>query len=77
MSDADLVILGTDVGGGNTDVMYRCVQNGKPLLQVPATPTSTPQLWPREGQYLYAYGGPEAVKGALQTPVAPCGITSW
>ena len=68
LSDADVVILGTDVGGGNTDVMYTMrVQNGETkLLQVPRdTYINSSSFGPVKANALYAYGGPEAVKAEL------------
>ncbi|WP_415400119.1 LCP family protein [Synechococcus sp. W4D4] len=68
LSDADVVILGTDVGGGNTDVMYTMrVQNGvTKLLQVPRdTYINSSSFGPVKANALYAYGGPDAVKAEL------------
>ncbi|MFM9042369.1 MAG: LCP family protein [Vulcanococcus sp.] len=68
LSDADVVVLGTDVGGGNTDVMYTIrVQNGvTKLLQVPRdTYINSSSYGPLKANALYAYGGPEAVKTEL------------
>ena len=68
LSDADVVVLGTDVGGGNTDVMYTIrVQNGvTKLLQVPRdTYINSSSYGPLKANALYAYGGPEAVKAEL------------
>lgn len=68
LSDADVVVLGTDVGGGNTDVMYTIrVHNGvTKLLQVPRdTYINSSSFGPVKANALYAYGGPEAVKAEL------------
>ena len=68
LGDSEVVILGTDVGGGNTDVMYTLrVQNGvTKLTQVPRdTYIESSSFGPLKANALYAMGGPEAVKGEL------------
>jgi LCP family protein required for cell wall assembly len=68
LGDREVVILGTDVGGGNTDVMYTLrVQNGvTKLVQVPRdTYIDSSSFGPLKANALYAMGGPEAVKGEL------------
>jgi LCP family protein required for cell wall assembly len=68
VGDRDVVILGTDVGGGNTDVMYVLrVQDGvTQLLQVPRdTYINSARYGALKANALYAYGGPEAVKAEL------------
>jgi LCP family protein required for cell wall assembly len=63
-----VVILGTDVGGGNTDVMYTLrVDNGvTKLTQVPRdTYIDSSRFGPLKANALYAFGGPEAVKQEL------------
>ena len=68
LGDREVVILGTDVGGGNTDVMYTLrVQNGvTKLTQVPRdTYIESSSFGPLKANALYAMGGPEAVKSEL------------
>ena len=68
MGEKEVVILGTDVGGGNTDVMYTLrVDNGvTKLTQVPRdTFIDSARFGPLKANALYAYGGPEAVKQEL------------
>ena len=68
LGDREVVILGTDVGGGNTDVMYTLrVQNGvTKLTQVPRdTYIDSSRFGPLKANALYAMGGPEAVKSEL------------
>jgi LCP family protein required for cell wall assembly len=68
LGDREVVILGTDVGGGNTDVMYTLrVQNGiTKLTQVPRdTYIDSSSFGPLKANALYAMGGPEAVKSEL------------
>jgi len=68
LGDREVVILGTDVGGGNTDVMYTLrVQNGvTKLVQVPRdTYIDSSSFGPLKANALYAMGGPEAVKSEL------------
>ena len=68
LGDSEVVILGTDVGGGNTDVMYTLrVQNGvTKLTQVPRdTYIESSSFGPLKANALYAMGGPEAVKSEL------------
>ena len=64
----EVVILGTDVGGGNTDVMYTLrVRDGvTELTQVPRdTFIQSSRYGVLKANALYAYGGPEAVKQEL------------
>ena len=64
----EVVILGTDVGGGNTDVMYTLrVRDGvTELTQVPRdTFIQSSRYGALKANALYAYGGPEAVKQEL------------
>ncbi len=68
LGDREVVILGTDVGGGNTDVMYTLrVQDGvSKLTQVPRdTYIDSSSFGPLKANALYAMGGPEAVKSEL------------
>jgi LCP family protein required for cell wall assembly len=68
LGDREVVILGTDVGGGNTDVMYTLrVQDGMTkLTQVPRdTYIDSSSFGPLKANALYAMGGPEAVKSEL------------
>jgi LCP family protein required for cell wall assembly len=68
MGDKEVVILGTDVGGGNTDVMYTLrVENGvTKLTQVPRdTFIDSARFGPLKANALYAFGGPDAVKQEL------------
>ncbi|MEY3930444.1 MAG: hypothetical protein RLZZ516_2154 [Cyanobacteriota bacterium] len=68
LGDREVVILGTDVGGGNTDVMYTLrVENGVTrLTQVPRdTYIESSSFGPLKANALYAMGGPEAVKSEL------------
>jgi LCP family protein required for cell wall assembly len=68
LGDREVVILGTDVGGGNTDVMYTLrVQDGiTKLTQVPRdTYIDSSSFGPLKANALYAMGGPEAVKSEL------------
>ena len=68
LGTSEVVILGTDVGGGNTDVMYTLrVENGvTKLTQVPRdTYIQSNSFGPLKANALYAMGGPEAVKSEL------------
>ena len=68
MGEKEVVILGTDVGGGNTDVMYTLrVENGVThLTQVPRdTYIDSSRFGPLKANALYAFGGPDAVKQEL------------
>ena len=68
LGDREVVILGTDVGGGNTDVMYTLrVDNGvTKLTQVPRdTYIDSSRFGPLKANALYAFGGPDAVKQEL------------
>jgi LCP family protein required for cell wall assembly len=68
MGDKEVVILGTDVGGGNTDVMYTLrVENGvTKLTQVPRdTYMDSQRFGALKANALYAYGGADAVKEEL------------
>ncbi|MCP9849015.1 LCP family protein [Cyanobium sp. Morenito 9A2] len=68
LGDQELVVLGTDVGGGNTDVMYVVkVQNGvTSLTQVPRdTYIDSNGFGPLKANALYSLGGTEAVKHEL------------
>ena len=63
-----VVILGTDAGGGNTDVMYTLrVKDGvTELIQVPRdTYIATQRYGALKANALFAYGGPELVKQEL------------
>lgn len=63
-----VVILGTDAGGGNTDVMYTLrVKDGvTELIQVPRdTYIASKRYGALKANALYAYGGPELVKQEL------------
>jgi polyisoprenyl-teichoic acid--peptidoglycan teichoic acid transferase len=67
-TDQDLLVLGTDVGGGNTDVMFTLrVDNGNTTItQVPRdTYINSPRFGPLKANALYAYGGTDAVKEEL------------
>jgi len=64
----EVVILGTDVGGGNTDVMYTLrVRDGvTELTQIPRdTFIQSQRFGALKANALYAYGGPETVKQEL------------
>ena len=64
MGEKEVVILGTDVGGGNTDVMYtlRVVNGVTKLTQVPRdTYIDSSRFGPLKANALYAFGGPDAV----------------
>ena len=68
LGDREVVILGTDVGGGNTDVMYTLrVHNGiTKLTQVPRdTYINSSSFGPLKANALYAMGGADAVKREL------------
>lgn len=68
LGDSEVVILGTDAGGGNTDVIYTLrVQNGfTQLTQVPRdTYIESARFGPIKANALYPLGGPEAVKSEL------------
>ena len=68
MGEKEVVILGTDVGGGNTDVMYTVrVDNGiTKLTQIPRdTFINSARFGPMKANALYAFGGPDAVKQEL------------
>ena len=68
MGEKEVVILGTDVGGGNTDVMYTVrVDNGiTKLTQIPRdTFIDSARFGPMKANALYAFGGPDAVKQEL------------
>ncbi|MFM8974775.1 MAG: LCP family protein [Vulcanococcus sp.] len=63
-----VVILGTDAGGGNTDVMYTLrVKDGvTELIQVPRdTYIASKRYGALKANALFAYGGPELVKQEL------------
>ena len=63
-----VVILGSDAGGGNTDVMYTLrVKDGvTELIQVPRdTYIASKRYGALKANALYAYGGPELVKQEL------------
>ncbi|MCP9771048.1 LCP family protein [Synechococcus sp. Tobar12-5m-g] len=67
-TDQDLLVLGSDVGGGNTDVMLTLrVANGHTTItQVPRdTYINSPRFGPLKANALYAYGGADAVKEEL------------
>lgn len=64
----DLLVMGTDVGGGNTDVMFALrVENGTTrIIQVPRdTYIDSARFGGVKANALYAYGGAEAVKQEL------------
>ena len=68
MGEKEVVILGTDVGGGNTDVMYTLrVQDGvTKLTQVPRdTYIESSSFGPLKANALYAFGGMGALKQEL------------
>ena len=68
MGEKEVGILGTDVGGGNTDVMYTLrVDNGvTKLTQVPRdTYIDSSRFGPLKANALYAFGGADAVKQEL------------
>ena len=68
LGDKEVVILGTDAGGGNTDVMYTLrVRNGSTqLTQIPRdTYIESSRYGALKANALYAVGGPEAVKAEL------------
>jgi LCP family protein required for cell wall assembly len=68
LGDKEVVILGTDAGGGNTDVMYTLrVRNGTTqLTQIPRdTYIETSRYGALKANALYAVGGSEAVKAEL------------
>lgn len=72
LGDQELVVLGTDVGGGNTDVMYLLkVRNGvTSLTQVPRdTYIDSTGFGPLKANALYSLGGTEAVKRELSRQV--------
>jgi len=67
-TDQDLLVLGTDLGGGNTDVMFTLrIDNGHTTItQVPRdTYINSPRFGPLKANALYAYGGTDAVKEEL------------
>ncbi|MCP9883831.1 LCP family protein [Synechococcus sp. ATX 2A4] len=67
-TDRDLLVLGSDVGGGNTDVIFTLrVENGKTqITQVPRdTYIDSARFGPIKANALFAYGGIEAVKEEL------------
>lgn len=68
IASQDVVVLGTDVGGGNTDVMTVLrVRNGvTEVTQVPRdTYIESRRFGPLKANALYSLGGPEAVKEEL------------
>ena len=68
LGEREVVILGTDAGGGNTDVMYTLrVENGiTRLTQVPRdTYIDSSRFGPLKANALYAMGGADAVKSEL------------
>ncbi|MCT0200262.1 LCP family protein [Synechococcus sp. CS-1325] len=67
-TDQDLLVLGSDVGGGNTDVMLtlRVADGHTTITQVPRdTYINSPRFGPIKANALYAYGGTDAVKEEL------------
>ena len=70
LGDQEMVVLGTDVGGGNTDVMYLVkVENGVTrLTQVPRdTYIDSSAYGPLKANALYSLGGVNAVKQELSS----------
>jgi LCP family protein required for cell wall assembly len=70
LGDQEMVVLGTDVGGGNTDVMYLVkVANGVTrLTQVPRdTYIESSVYGPLKVNALYSFGGVKAVKQELSS----------
>ncbi|MFM8526269.1 MAG: LCP family protein [Cyanobacteriota bacterium] len=68
IASQDVVVLGTDVGGGNTDVMtvLRVRDGVTEVLQVPRdTYIESRRFGPLKANALYSLGGPEAVKQEL------------
>jgi polyisoprenyl-teichoic acid--peptidoglycan teichoic acid transferase len=68
LGDKEVVILGTDAGGGNTDVIYTLrVENGVThLTQIPRdTYIESQRHGALKANALYAVGGPETVKSEL------------
>lgn len=68
IASQDIVVLGTDVGGGNTDVMtVMRVRNGvTEVTQVPRdTYIESRRFGALKANALYSLGGPEAVKEEL------------
>jgi LCP family protein required for cell wall assembly len=67
-TDQDLVVMGSDVGGGNTDVIFTVrVRNGQTqITQIPRdTYIESARFGGLKANALYAYGGTEAVKEEL------------
>ncbi|NQV10362.1 MAG: LCP family protein [Cyanobacteria bacterium] len=67
-TDQDLLVLGSDVSGANTDVMLtlRVGEGRTTITQVPRdTYINSQRFGPLKANALYAYGGTEAVKQEL------------
>lgn len=68
IASQDIVVLGTDVGGGNTDVItvLRVRDGVTQVTQIPRdTYIESPRFGPLKINALYSLGGPEAVKEEL------------
>lgn len=68
IASQDIVVLGTDVGGGNTDVItvLRVRDGVTQVTQIPRdTYIESPRFGPQKINALYSLGGPEAVKEEL------------
>lgn len=68
IGNANLLVLGTDVGGGNTDVIA-VVHVGNGVTRITQIPRDTyvedSRFGPQKINALYSLGGPEAIKGQI------------
>ena len=68
IADSEVVVLGMDAGGGNTDTMFTIrVENGQTeIIQIPRDSyVNSDRYGPMKVNALYAYGGTDAVKQEL------------
>ena len=68
IGDREVVVLGMDAGGGNTDTMFTIrVENGQTeIIQIPRDSyINSARFGPMKANALYAYGGTDAVKQEL------------
>ena len=68
IGDREVVVLGMDAGGGNTDTIFTIrVENGQTeIIQIPRDSyINSAQFGPMKVNALYAYGGTDAVKQEL------------
>ena len=68
IGDREVVVLGMDAGGGNTDTIFTIrIQNGQTqITQIPRDSyVNSARFGPLKANALYAYGGSDAVKQEL------------